>query len=286
MSPRFRFFSVVLLLVSLATLASSQSTRKKTPRKARVKEPVAQVLPPLPTGPLPQLPLDSVPAVAPKVSYEAGNLTIEAHNSNLSDILKAVQERTGAAIDAPASANERVVTQLGPGPARDVLAKLLNGSHYNYVMLGSPSDPNAVSKVILTSRVTGGPDTPAPSQAANQQAFQPMNPTMPQGRPVMAPQPPQPQGEAEAEEEPEPEPDAQEGNDPAEQPVADDSGAQQNQNQQMPGQGPKTPEQLLQELQRQQQVLQQQQQQQQQQQNQSGGQPPNQNPPPPQPQPQ
>jgi hypothetical protein len=282
MFPRLRVLIVTLCIVSLPGFASSQQQQKKSTRKTRAKQPVALVLPPLPSGPLPQLPLDSVPAVAPKVSYQAGNLTIEAHNSNLSDILKAVQEYTGAAIEVPPSANERVVTLLGPGPARDVLAKLLNGSHYNYVMLGSPSDPNAVSRVILTSRITGGPDAPSPPQPVNQQAFQPMNPNMPQGGHVMPP--PQPgAGEAEAaEEEPEPEPDAQEGNDPAEQPVADDSGAQ-NQNQQMPGQGPKTPEQLLQELQRQQQLLQQQQQQQQQQ-NQSGGQPqpPNQNPPPPQ----
>ena len=43
--------------------------------------------------------LDSVPAVAPQVSYQDGNLTILAHNSNLTDILKAVQVSTGATID-------------------------------------------------------------------------------------------------------------------------------------------------------------------------------------------
>lgn len=222
----------------------------------------AQLLPPVPSGPLRQLPLDSVPAIAPQVSYQDGNLTILAHNSNLTDILKAVQARTGASIDVPSTATERVVTNLGPGPAREVLAKLLNGSHYNYVMLGSTSDPNAVSRIVLTSKATSTPDAPsAPSQSAGLQApAQPMYQGMPQPTQIMPPPNSEPAAEGDGEET-EPEPEAEEGNDPAEQPEPD-AGAAPTQVPAIPGQqGPKTPEQLLQELQRQQQLLLQQQQQ-------------------------
>ena len=52
-------------------------------------------------------------------------------------------------------------THLGPGPARDVLAALLNGSHFNYVMLGSAAHPDSVDRLILTSK-SGGVPEPAP----------------------------------------------------------------------------------------------------------------------------
>ena len=56
-------------------------------------------------------------------------------------------------------ANERVVTDLGPGAPRDVLAVLLNGSSFNYVMLGSSSDPTAVSSVILMAKPSAQGET-------------------------------------------------------------------------------------------------------------------------------
>jgi hypothetical protein len=86
-----------------------------------------------------------------------GLLAISAQNSTLGEILRDVRRLTGASIDIPqgSGANERVVTSLGPGAPRDVLAGLLNGSSFNYVMLGSNSDPRAVSSVILTAKPSG-----------------------------------------------------------------------------------------------------------------------------------
>ena len=80
-----------------------------------------------------------------------------AENSTLADILRAVRTQTGAAIEVPPNATERVVAHLGPGPARDVLAALLNGSHFNYVMLGSAAHPDSVDRLILTSKSGGVP---------------------------------------------------------------------------------------------------------------------------------
>jgi|GEM_PF-2012047 hypothetical protein len=92
------------------------------------------------------------PAEVPNVTYIDGKLRVFAKNSTLSDILQAIAARTGAAIEIPENATERVVTQLGPAPARDVIAALLNGSHYNYVLVGSEADSAEVARVIVTAK--------------------------------------------------------------------------------------------------------------------------------------
>ncbi len=101
--------------------------------------------------------MDQIPAAPPKVAYQNGLLSISAQNATLGEILREVRKQTGASIDIPQSgANERVVTQLGPGAPRDVLAALLNGTSYNYVMVGSPSDPSTVASVMLSARPSAG----------------------------------------------------------------------------------------------------------------------------------
>jgi hypothetical protein len=93
--------------------------------------------------------LEHLPPNKPTVTYENGLLTITANNSTLSDILREVQNETGAEIDIPPQAEERVAARLGPGPARDVLASLLTGSRFNYVLVGSNLNSAALTKVLL-----------------------------------------------------------------------------------------------------------------------------------------
>ena len=65
------------------------------------------------------------------------------------------------------------MAHLGPGPARDVLAALLNGTHFNYVMLGSPAHPDSVERLILTSNSGGVPDgSPSAPAAQSPNQFQ------------------------------------------------------------------------------------------------------------------
>jgi hypothetical protein len=248
-------FATLLLTTSLsvAGLASTAAAQKggvrKLPKKQQKQEPAPPPLPAYTPAPLQPLPLDQVPAVAPRVQYEAGELTIVAHNSTLADVLKAVRQQTGAEFDIPPNASERVVADIGPGPARDVLAQLLNGTHFNYVMVGSAADPTAVHSLLLTPK-SGTPDT---TTAANR-------PGGPQRGVAQAAVLPNPSADATPAMENDGGDDADTADEPPEQ--ADQ------QNQQNPTQQtPKTPEQLLQELQRQQQQLQQQQ-------NSQSGQPP------------
>ncbi|HUM05292.1 MAG TPA: hypothetical protein VLT90_07515 [Terriglobales bacterium] len=175
-------------LISLAFLASTGILFAQVPRSASGKthKTVAHkpiVLPPLPSGPLPQVPMDQLPSTPPQVTFQGGMLTIVAQNSTLGDILREVHKRTGASIDVPASATERVAAHLGPGPARNVLADLLNGSAFNYVMVGSPADPAVLSSLALTPK----PARSTTETAAYQAPQYPQAYTPPPGSIVPAP---------------------------------------------------------------------------------------------------
>lgn len=288
MAGRNRGFMVrsrLVLLISLAVAltqfglgqtATKHATKHKSPKTKPVKQ---FVLPPMPAGPLPQVPLDQLPAVPPQVNYQSGNLTIVAENSTLGDILKEVRKRTGASIDVPGNPTERVATRLGPGAMRDVLTTLLNGTSYNYVMVGSTNDPATLSSVVLTPKPAGGAIQTAQAQPAPVYTAPDFGPGT--GRPGFVPPQAAPVQTAENDEDKD----------------DDDNGDQDQQAEGQPGQpgtpvqgmqvaqpvqqqpdgtdpngqpnaGPRTPQQILQMLQQQRQQLQQQQQQQQQNQDQ------------------
>ncbi len=107
--------------------------------------------------------------VAPKqnplvVTYRNGQLEIDAENATLADVLQLVAQKTGAVIDLPpGSGLERIVEHAGPGHAEDVLARLLNGSTFDFVIAGSSRTPRNPIQVLLFPRK---PDTAAPVQEA------------------------------------------------------------------------------------------------------------------------
>jgi hypothetical protein len=252
-----KFAGIIVLCLGRLSFADSAQTQPihKKPKKAEKQEKAE--LPPLPsgpTGPVPQIPLDSIAPVPPQVNYQNGQLTINAPNSTLGDILRAVRKQTGADIDVP-DARERVVTHLGPGPARQVIAELLNGSRFNYVLLGSPADATVLTRIVLVAK------TPEPPDQSNQPAQQA---AIHAGGMVAAAPEAQDTAAADANDaETPPEENADENQDQAAA-EADQPVATPDQN------GVKTPQQLLQEMQQRQMQMQQQMQQQQQQ----SGQPP------------
>lgn len=225
-----------------ATVPVKQSTHSKK-SSARQKAPEAEVPQPPPPPPT----LEQMAPSAPHVAYQNGQLSINAHNATLSQVLRAVQAQTGASMDIPSGASgERVVADLGPGRPRDVLATLLNGSHFNYVILGMPGGGGGVQKVILTNRQSGGVNNAVQANNVQQQPAPPEDDgqeeetsttypdsDIPTNSPLVPGQPQRPMDQ----------PPPADNNDPT----------QQN--------GVKTPEQLLQELQRMQQQQQQYQQQ-------------------------
>ena len=99
------------------------------------------------------LSIASPPQPPLQVSYQNGLLSISSNRATLSEVLHAVQQKTGAEISIPAGAEqERVVAAIEPAPAPEVLARLLNGSRFNFLILNSASDPSQLDKVILTPR--------------------------------------------------------------------------------------------------------------------------------------
>jgi AMIN domain len=101
-----------------------------------------------------------------EVLFHDGLLTIKANKATFSDVLFAVQQRTGADIEIPTGAEQdKVVADIGPGPAQEVLASLLNGSNFNFLILNSPDDPRKLDKVVLTPRTQTF--VPSPPMAAD-----------------------------------------------------------------------------------------------------------------------
>jgi hypothetical protein len=80
----------------------------------------------------------------------------------LSDILQGIRNQTGADVDIPPQAEERVVTHLGPGPARDVVRSLLSGSRFNYILVGSNADSNILTRILLFPRQIAKEKIPEP----------------------------------------------------------------------------------------------------------------------------
>jgi len=139
-----------------------------------------------------------VPARPPlEVSFRDGLLKIHASKATLSEVLFAVQQRTGADISTPPGAEqERVVADIGPAPAQEVLSRLLNGSSFNFLILNAVGDPKKLDRVILTPRVAGAnvaqPVSPVTDDSAEDES--PAAPLVTQPQPVGIPatQPPPP----------------------------------------------------------------------------------------------
>lgn len=108
-------------------------------------------LPPLPDAvAAPPVGTVAPPQNPPVVTYRDGQLAIDAENSTLAEVLQLVAEKTGALIDVPpGSGLERIVEHTGPGHAEDVLARLLNGSAFDFVIVGSSRSPRNPMQVLL-----------------------------------------------------------------------------------------------------------------------------------------
>lgn len=137
---------------ALAPLAvSSDHPRGHPVRKAKPKR-VAAVPAPPQAAPL-------------HVSYEDGLLSISAQDAWLSDILAQLHQRTGATVEAPAEMNERIIVELGPGPAVQVVTALLEATHFNYLIAGAANQPGAVRSIQLTVKPSFVAAAAAPAAA-------------------------------------------------------------------------------------------------------------------------
>ena len=96
-------------------------------------------------------PQSSSAVAASNISYTDGQLSIDMVNTTIGEVLSRVAALTGTKVDFPPDANnQRIpIVKLGPGPPRQVLASLLNGSRFAYLIQASDSDPNKLQSVLL-----------------------------------------------------------------------------------------------------------------------------------------
>lgn len=135
----FSVRNIVMLKVGPVGSAASASGANKTP---------GVVLTSASPEPVPEAP----PKPPLEVTFHNGLLRIHTERATLAQVLFEVQRLTGAEIAIPAGAeSEEIAAELGPAPAREVLAALLNGSRYNFIFVGN-NRGRTLQKAILSVR--------------------------------------------------------------------------------------------------------------------------------------
>jgi hypothetical protein len=149
---------------ALAQVSDPSPVNASAPMPAQVK--VSQAAVTFKTAPVAASGESGAQAMAtrPQVRFQNGLLEIRAQNSSMGDVLRAVQRATDASIDFPGFASERVSVNLGPGPLRDIVMSLLDGSRYDYILVAS-QQPNSIERIVLTMRRDSGRPSPASNTA-------------------------------------------------------------------------------------------------------------------------
>ena len=134
---------------------------------------------------IPDWPANKKPAEA-SIVWDSRGLFIQASNSSLDQILNDISLKTGAKVEGM-GADERVFGTYGPGPVRDVLTELLEGSGYNILLIGDLGQ-GTPRRIVLSGRPTGPAQPPVQStaEADEEQMTAPeAPPTGPSSPPVM-----------------------------------------------------------------------------------------------------
>jgi hypothetical protein len=111
------------------------------------------------------------------ITYEGGQLMIKAQSAPLIDVLRTACSQIGAELDAPSEPDEPILGVFGPGPSREVLAAMMEGSHFNLAMAGSTDDPNALVRIVVLPKSadsadkTNRADVPAQDSIAQSQSM-------------------------------------------------------------------------------------------------------------------
>jgi hypothetical protein len=97
------------------------------------------------------------PAKKVEVTLEDDKLRLVSNKASLAEVLNELRAKLNADIGVPTGAEQEVVAvMLGPGTQREVISKLLEGSRYNFIIVGTDQDANKVERVILSPKTPGG----------------------------------------------------------------------------------------------------------------------------------
>lgn len=177
----FAFMLLAGMAVSqAATPHSNPIPTKPLAKKSRAKKPAPVSEPaPVPQQAAPPVPLrpSQMPAVPARVSYQNNLLTIVAENSTMADVLAQLRAATGIKVETVGGpSSERIAARIGPAPVRDVILSLVQGSQYDFIILGVEGNPGAVERLILTPKMGSGgvvtASAPPPSPANGNAVYQ------------------------------------------------------------------------------------------------------------------
>ena len=151
------------------------------PQKATAAQPA-----PVLEAPKPDWPANNKPSPA-AITWNASGLRIEASNSSVQQILKEVATLTGATVEG-IDQDQRVFGVYGPGPAREVLGRLFDGSGYNMLLIGDQGQ-GTPRQILLTSR-DGKSAVKAPKGSSEDEEDDVEQDDQQQEQPPQPPQPP------------------------------------------------------------------------------------------------
>jgi hypothetical protein len=139
-----------------------------------------------PTPPQPELPKWPVNEKADPASvvWDSHGLRIEANNASLQQILNDVSTDTGAKVEGFDS-DQRIFGTFGPGSAREVLGQLLEGSGYNFLLIGDQGQ-GTPRQIVLSARTAANPQAAKPATPSDDDEVdeQPQQPQQPEGGPI------------------------------------------------------------------------------------------------------
>jgi hypothetical protein len=159
-----------------------QTPQQAKPSPATPSEPAATAAPAPVAPPPPNWPINDKPVTA-SVVWDSRGLMIDADNSSLDQILKDVSTDTGAKVEGM-GADQRVFGTYGPGPARQVLSDLLDGTGYNVLMFGDQGE-GTPREIVLSAPPSG----PAPANNNRNLATEEEYEPEPQPEPMPPPEP-------------------------------------------------------------------------------------------------
>jgi type II secretory pathway component GspD/PulD (secretin) len=91
----------------------------------------------------------------PVIVCKDGKISVRALNSTLNDVIRGIANCVDAKVQFdPLLQEQRVVAQIGPAVARDVLTSLLR-SQYNYMLVGAQNDPESVAQIVVHPKDAG-----------------------------------------------------------------------------------------------------------------------------------
>ena len=172
----FRMSTFVVLLALALTGAAAQNAPGKLPRQATAPRgtpavpvtksgtvPVPETVNATVDVPIAPMSAEELPARAPHVTYRDHQLYVDSDNATLPEVLTTICKAMGAQIDLPTNVeSDRVAFHLA-GPARQVIAALLDDGKFGYVIVSSPEDPLEVQRLVLTSQSKDTPQAKSPA---------------------------------------------------------------------------------------------------------------------------